>query len=263
MHNNSIDMDIRHVPGPCIYALVATASAAMGGDGIPVLTIQDYFIIFVIAIVYLMIFMAVADRIFRHQPPPSLKQKNLALYAIGNIIGFMFIAAGNLLIISSVIIVIAFAMQVEMLAWVAEVFAMNLISPVMELALISGAGLILYLIGIYIVIHMQGNPFIDRRGTPVRITPSKYSIEQMDEEPLNPTITFRVLDKDTDEPAVDTKVILKQMNGTRFYEKYTDFNGEVTFQKIDGYGSEYYAYVDGDEKRERYRVIRRMVSAEI
>ncbi|MDH7592813.1 MAG: hypothetical protein QHG99_00445 [Methanomicrobiales archaeon] len=257
-------MDIRHHAGPCAYSLVATAGAAQNGNGIPVLTIQDYFIIFLIAIVYLMVFMAVAERILRYQSAPSVKKRNLAIYAIGNIIGFMFIAAGNLLIISSVMIVIAFAMQVEMLAWVVEVFAMHLISPVVEIALISGGGLVFYLVGIYIVIHMQGNPFIDRRGTPTRaMNSSKYSIDQMDEEPLNPTITFRVLDKDTDEPAVDAKVILKQMNGTRFYEKYTDFNGEVTFQKIDGYGSEYYAYVEGDERRERYRVIRRTVSAEI
>ncbi len=244
-------------------ALVAKARAADATANGVLLTMQDYFVIFVIAILYLVIFMLVAERIFRYQPPPSIRQRNLAIYVVGNIIAFMFIAAGNLIIISAVIILVAIAAQVEMLAWVADIFLANGI-PLVGGILVAGAiGLFLYLVGLYLVIHMQGNPFMDKKGVPTRMSvPTKHRIDLMDEEPLNPTITFRVLDRDSDDPVVDAKVILKEMNGTRFYERFTDFNGEVTFQKIDGYGSQYYAYVEGDEKREKYRVIRRKVSAE-
>jgi hypothetical protein len=79
----------------------------------------------------------------------------------------------------------------------------------------------------------------------------------MDLEPLNPTLTFKVLDREKDDPVMDVKVILKQLNGTRYYTKYTDFNGEVTFNDIQGYGSEYFAYVEDDDKREKFRVLRK------
>jgi hypothetical protein len=69
-------------------------------------------------------------------------------------------------------------------------------------------------------------------------------------------------DRDRDDPIIDAKVILKQMNGTRFYTKFTDYNGEVTFKDVEGYGSEYYAYVEGDEKREKFRVFRKKASGE-
>lgn len=246
-----------------LYMLVGEAMAA-DASGIPSLSIQDYFIIFIIAIVYLIIFMIAADRIFRIQTPQVMKKKTISFKTIAALFAFILITLGNLLIISTVIIIAAFAMQVEALWWIVEMFRMNLISPLVELALLSGIGLVFYIVGLYTIVHVQGNPFLDRRGMPTKFTtPSKYSIDMMDEEPLNPTLTFKVLDKESDEPVPDVKVILKQMNGIRFYERFTDFNGEVTFQKIEGYGSEYFAYVEGDEKREKYRVIRRQVSAEI
>ncbi|MDD1662018.1 MAG: hypothetical protein LUQ49_06115 [Methanomicrobiales archaeon] len=82
------------------------------------------------------------------------------------------------------------------------------------------------------------------------------------QEPLAPTVTFKVIDRLTNQPSPDVKVILKHKEGAKVYNRYTDFNGEVIFQKIDGLYSQYYAYVEGDEERKRYWVIRTAIGAE-
>ena len=82
------------------------------------------------------------------------------------------------------------------------------------------------------------------------------------QEPLAPTVTFKVIDRNTNQASADVKVILKHKEGAKVYTRYTDFNGEVVFQKIDGLFSQYYAYVDGDEERKRYWVIRTAIGAE-
>ncbi|HXW99546.1 MAG TPA: hypothetical protein VEI51_07495 [Methanomicrobiales archaeon] len=81
-------------------------------------------------------------------------------------------------------------------------------------------------------------------------------------EPLAPTVTFKVIDRISNQPSPDIKVILKHKEGAKVYTRYTDFNGEVVFQKIDGLYSQYYAYVEGDEERKRYWVIRTSIGAE-
>ena len=81
-------------------------------------------------------------------------------------------------------------------------------------------------------------------------------------EPLAPTVTFKVIDRLTNQASADVKVILKHKEGAKVYTRYTDFNGEVAFQKIDGLFSQYYAYVEGDEERKRYWVIRTAIGAE-
>ena len=81
-------------------------------------------------------------------------------------------------------------------------------------------------------------------------------------EPLAPTVTFKVIDRLTNQASPDVKVILKHKEGAKVYTRYTDFNGEVAFQKIDGLFSQYYAFVEGDEERKRYWVIRTAIGAE-
>ena len=81
-------------------------------------------------------------------------------------------------------------------------------------------------------------------------------------EPLAPTVTFKVIDRISNQASADVKVVLKHKEGAKVYTRYTDFNGEVVFQKIDGLYSQYYAYVEGDEERKRYWVIRTSIGAE-
>ena len=124
--------------------------------------------------------------------------------------------------------------------------------------LIGGA--ILIIIGVLIIWKLP------KRSLYEIITPDGTTtfkeVMKRGQEPLAPTVTFKVIDRLTNQPSPDVKVILKHKEGAKVYNRYTDFNGEVVFQKIDGLYSQYYAYVEGDEERKRYWVIRTAIGAE-
>jgi hypothetical protein len=124
--------------------------------------------------------------------------------------------------------------------------------------LIGGA--VLILLGILLIWKLPKSSFYEI------ITPGKTvtfkEVMTRGQEPLAPTVTFKVIDRLTNQPSADVKVILKHKEGAKVYNRYTDFNGEVIFQKIDGLYSQYYAFVEGDEERKRYWVIRTAIGAE-
>jgi hypothetical protein len=121
-------------------------------------------------------------------------------------------------------------------------------------------GAVLILIGAFIIWKIPKSSFYEI------ITPGKTTtfkeVMTRGQEPLAPTVTFKVIDRLTNQPSADVKVILKHKEGAKVYNRYTDFNGEVIFQKIDGLYSQYYAFVEGDEERKRYWVIRTAIGAE-
>jgi hypothetical protein len=121
-------------------------------------------------------------------------------------------------------------------------------------------GFALIFIGIIIIWKLPKSSFYEiiKPGT----TTTFKEVMKRGQEPLAPTVTFKVIDRMTNQPSADVKVILKHKEGAKVYNRYTDFNGEVIFQKIDGLYSQYYAYVEGDEERKRYWVIRTAIGAE-
>jgi hypothetical protein len=126
-------------------------------------------------------------------------------------------------------------------------------------ALLLGGGALLVL-GIVLIWKLPKSSFYEiiRPGT----TTTFKEVMKRGQEPLAPTVTFKVIDRMTNQPSADVKVILKHKEWAKVYNRYTDFNGEVIFQKIDGLYSQYYAYVEGDEERKRYWVIRTAIGAE-
>ena len=126
-------------------------------------------------------------------------------------------------------------------------------------AFLIGGG-ILIVVGILLLWKLPKSSFYEI------VTPGKTTtfreVMKRGQEPLAPTVTFKVIDRLTNQPSPDVKVILKHKEGAKVYNRYTDFNGEVVFQKIDGLYSQYYAYVEGDEERKRYWVIRTAIGAE-
>jgi hypothetical protein len=250
-------MQYRWILPSLVFSLVGPVSAQEGATrGIP--GALDYGIIAVMGIVFLILFFVGLNLIFKHAGT-ELRGYSI-LYALGMLFGYLSIAAGSLLVICSMLILIAIGAQISIFNWLVE--ELNLYLPwgiTVGILFIGGGGLALFLLGLFIVIHLYGNPFLNPLGIPSRSRGlSKYELEgQTELEPLNPTLTFKVMDREKDDPVMDVKVILKQMNGTRYYTKYTDFDGEVTFRDIQGYGSEYFAYVEEDDKREKYRVLRK------
>jgi hypothetical protein len=121
-------------------------------------------------------------------------------------------------------------------------------------------GTIILIIGILLLVKLPKSSFYEiiKPGG----TTTFKEVMTRGREPLAPTVTFKVIDRLTNQASPDVKVVLKHKEGAKVYTRYTDFNGEVAFQKIDGLFSQYYAYVEGDEERKRYWVIRTAIGAE-
>jgi hypothetical protein len=124
--------------------------------------------------------------------------------------------------------------------------------------LLGGAALII--LGVVLIWKLPKSSLFEiiKPGT----TTTFREVMKRGQEPLAPTVTFKVINRMTNQPSADVKVILKHKEGAKVYNRYTDFNGEVIFPKIDGLYSQYYAYVEGDEERKRYWVIRTAIGAE-
>jgi hypothetical protein len=128
------------------------------------------------------------------------------------------------------------------------------------LAVLLLGGVILVLIGLILLWKLPKSSFYEIIKSGGATTFKE--VMTRGREPLAPTVTFKVIDRLTNQASPDVKVILKHKEGAKVYTRYTDFNGEVIFQKIDGLFSQYYAYVEGDEERKRYWVIRTAIGAE-
>jgi hypothetical protein len=244
---------------PCLLSFLLSPAAAQEGISSGILTWTDYGIIIVVGMIFIGVFAAVLSKIFKHAGTEI--QGSSVIYALGMLGAYLCIAAGSLLAISSLLILIAIGAQVAVFGWLVTVLEHYFPwgGVTIGILTIGGAGLVLFLLGVFTIVRLYGNPFLNPMGIPARtVGGTRYARDdRMDLEPLNPTLTFKVLDREKDDPVMDVKVILKQLNGTRYYTKYTDFNGEVTFNDIQGYGSEYFAYVEDDDKREKFRVLRK------
>jgi hypothetical protein len=133
-------------------------------------------------------------------------------------------------------------------------------APTTILAILLLGGTVLIFIGLFLILKLPKSPLYEIIK-PGGATTFK-EVMKRGQEPLAPTVTFKVIDRLTNQPSADVKVVLKHKEGAKVYTRYTDFNGEVIFQKIDGLYSQYYAYVEGDEERKRYWVIRTAIGAE-
>lgn len=223
------------------------------------LTSDDFFIIFIAGIVYVNVFLVVLYKIFKNT---TLKQSQFAaINVIGVLVGFLLIAAGYILIIYSGLVVGSiYSSDLSWFSWAYYMMIYYFGSVTFGLLVTGALGFAALLLGLYLLVSLRGNPFFDKSGMPGRTGSAVEYQVGGGEEPVNPNVTFRIIHKDTDEPAIDVKLILQQRNGSKVYEKYTDFNGEATIQTIAGYASQYYAYVQGDETRSKYRVIRSRTS---
>ncbi|HZD43001.1 MAG TPA: hypothetical protein VE134_02970 [Methanomicrobiales archaeon] len=224
------------------------------------LQMQDYFTIFLGVILYINIFLVVLYKMFK------TTRERKSQFAVVNIFGvffaFLLISAGYIQIIYSALVITSIVTDLPMFAWAYYLTAYYFPSVAVGLLILGACGVTSLLLGLYVLMMLRGNPFIDLHGMPQHSGLAAEVLIGGDEEPVNPNITYRVRYRDSDDPAIDVKVILQQREGSRIYEKYTDFNGEVAFHKIDGFASDYYAFVEGDESRSKYRVIRSQVSAE-
>lgn len=221
------------------------------------LTQSDYFTIFLAGIIFINVFLVLLYRIFRREQPA--KKRSSAFTVIGTIIAFFMVGVGSILFITDVLVLIHIIGGVAQFQS-AYYFLLNFFPDTMTFGIIiaGGTGLLMFLLGFYLIILIHGTKFIDPKGMPTMSgSISKGQNVKEELEPLNPTLAFRVLRRDNDKPAPDVKVVLKQRQGIKFHTKFTDFNGEVKFTNIEGYAYDYYAYVEGDDNRQIFRVLQK------
>uniref|UniRef100_UPI0026312FA6 hypothetical protein n=1 Tax=uncultured Methanofollis sp. TaxID=262500 RepID=UPI0026312FA6 len=184
------------------------------------------------------------------------------------LLGITAVAIGSVLVVFTAMVLLAEIGGVTLFSWTGDFFAYFLsdmaplytgipaLSMTTGLLAAAAAGFIAFLLGSILLVRNAGDATFAKVAMPTASGSIVQNEPDRPEEPLNPVLSFRVEHRRTQEPAPDVKVMLRQREGMRFHTKFTDFNGEVTFTNVEGYGSEYYAYVEGDENRTVYRVIR-------
>jgi hypothetical protein len=229
--------------------VVSAAEGDLGQSG----SNPDYFLIFVVGIVLLNLFVFGLRGIFHRRAPERKRSRVVA--AAGSLFALLFIAAGSLFFITGVLAILATGAGMEVFFWLADLLSYYAGSISLGILGIGAAGLGFFLLGVYLLVALQAPSMEASLGSPTRMgQPSKKDHETR-VEALNPTVTLRVFDKIDGKPVTNARVVLKQTNGTKFYTKTTNIEGEVTFDNIVGYSSDYHAYVDGDEGRDKFRVI--------
>jgi hypothetical protein len=265
--------------GPLLLPLLIGAAAAADDTApSPVSFFQDYFVYFIVGVIAVCLFVVIVAHFFKRSDEQL--SRFFVVKALGTAFGLICIAAGSVFLISAILIVVTILGQTYIFDWALNgmtplfMWILEVTSPVVSLLpfgistrtlilvfLVVG-GFALFVIGLYLLITTREALFYTRKGTPTKSRFTTFrEVMTRGTEPLNPTVTFRVVDRDTKEPAPDVKVVLREKEGERVYSKYTDFNGEVVFQKIEGTYSTYYSFVEGDEERSKYRVIRTSIGA--
>ena len=266
--------------GPLFLPLLLGVAAAADEvvPPVPGNPLQDFALYILVGLIALCVFVILAARLFKGSDEQL--SRFFVLKALGGAFGVVCIVVGSIFFIAAIMVLITltgitsifegvlyeltplFAGILEVTDPVVSSLPFGLSQRTLILLVLLVGGVLLFVIGLYVLISTRSGMFYTRKGTPTRSRFTTFrEVMTRGTEPLNPTVTFRVVDKNTGEPAPDVKVMLREKEGGRVYQKYTDFNGEVAFQKIQGTFSTYYAFVEGDEDRSRYRVIRTSVGA--
>lgn len=259
----------RYGIAPLLLATLVSAVSALNTTAAmvtPTFSSEDLYTLFIGGIIYLNLFAVFLAHILRKgghvtNSPPIVKGTAI-------IIGITAVAIGSVFIVFTAMVLLAEFGGVTLFSWTEDFFAYFLsdivpaytgapaISMTAGLLVTAAAGFIAFLLGSILLVRNTGEATFAKVAMPTASGSVVQEEPDRPDEPLNPVLSFRVENRRTRDPAPDIKVILRQREGMRFHTKFTDFNGEVTFANVEGYGSEYYAYVEGDENRTVYRVIR-------
>jgi hypothetical protein len=166
-----------------------------------------------------------------------------------------FIGMGSLATCIALITFLGAALQIVLFHWIAVLLIYYTGSLTVGILVLCIIGVGLFLLGAYNLFLLQNSPFWKSLEPPHRQgTVEKKDIGNEDWNP--PLFKLKVLDKTNNMPAANKRVILKDATGKKYFTRYTNTEGEVIFESIKGHLADYYAYVDGDENRQTYHLIR-------
>lgn len=237
-----------------LFWLVSSAQASSPIES--EMTIQDYFIVFLVGILLVNVFLFILYKILHREVRP--RQRSPVAYILGNAVGFLSIVVGSILVILAILMLVTItghSSSFESAYWFVTQFTF-LSNPPYAIITTGALGFLCFLVGAYLFVSLHKGGERDPLGMPSTSGAMDKASSAADADlPLNPTMNFRVVTREDAKPAPDVKVILKKRDNTTFHSKFTDFDGFVNFDSVDGYAQDYYAHVDGDEERLIFRVI--------
>jgi hypothetical protein len=214
----------------------------------------DYFNIFVAAIIVLNVFFVLLVKIMKHKSPK--KELSRFLHLALSLLAFLLIAIGSVLVIIDALVLITISTDITAFVSAYHFFSYFIEDIVFGIIITGSSGLLIFLIGFYALIMLHGASFFEMSAMPTGSGAIMKTQEfKEDLTPTNPNLRFRVLRKESGKPVPDVKVILKKRESISFHTKFTDFNGEVRFENVEGYAYDWQAFVEGDENREMFRVM--------
>lgn len=254
----------KQVSGLLLIALLATLIfpvqagivSGLTGASISAVTLEsdDYFNIFVAALIILNVFFVLLFKISRRQS--SKKEISKVVHISLSLLAFLLIAIGSVLVIIVALVLTTISTDISSFNKALDFFTYFFADVVFGVILTGSSGLLLFLLGFYTLILLHGNPLSETTAMP---TGSGAISKTGDAEetiiPTNPNLRFRVVKREDGKPVPDVKVVLKKREGITFHTKFTDFNGEVRFENVEGYAYDWQAFVEGDENRELFRVM--------
>lgn len=175
---------------------------------------------------------------------------------LGMILAILYLIVGTFLLVIDFIVLIEPYAATDAFTYVVQTFQYYFPELVFGIIIVGAAGLLLYLVGFYIMIFVRDSAKMVKATETYRIQASSEVDPDVSAGKVEYSrLAYRVTSWDTGEPFSDGKIRLETKDGTLMMIKYTDFTGEVNFGKLRGREEDYYAYVEGDRERQEYRLV--------
>lgn len=218
------------------------------------LSANQYLEVLVALLILVVVFIVIA--FFIGKKTAQRTKVNKVTKLLGMILAIIYLIVGTVLLLIDFVVLIEPYVRVTAFTFMVQTFRYYFPEMVIGIIIVGAAGLLLYLVGLYILVFVRDAVVIEKSDESYHIQASSELDADISQGRAKYTrIAYRVVTWDTNEPLSDGKVHLETREGTLMMIKYTDYTGEVDFGKLRGTEDDYYAYADGDRERQVYRFI--------
>lgn len=218
------------------------------------LSANQYLHVLIALLILVVVFILVASFIGKKNARRT--KVNQVTKSLGMILAIIYLIVGTILLLIDFVVLIEPYVNIEAFAFTVQTFQYYFPEMVIGIIAVGAAGLLLYLVGLYILVFVRDSVVIEKSDESYHIQASSELDSDISKGKVKYSkIAYRVQSWDTKEPLSDGKVHLETKDGTLMMIKYTDYTGEVDFGKLRGTEDDYYAYVEGDRERQEYRFI--------
>ncbi|WAI02021.1 hypothetical protein [Methanogenium organophilum] len=218
------------------------------------LSANQYLQIMIASLILVAVFIVIAYFIGKRNARRT--KVNQVTKSLGFILAILYLIVGTFLLIIDFIVLIEPYVQIDAFIYTVQTFRYYFPEMVFGIIIVGAAGLLLYLVGLYILVFVRDTELVEKEKGAYHIQASPELDSEVSKGQVEYSrLKFRVTFWDTKEPLSDGKIHLETKEGTLMMIKYTDIMGEVDFGKLRGTEDDYYAYVEGDRERQEYRIV--------